>query len=193
VAREIAHTPVDPIAALAARGAFCGEVTAAMSELAEHYEMQVLGIVEQNDPPHLTGHLLAGIVGFAGPGMGGTLAIRASANLVRRCLPRAVRGRIEVRLLGDWIAELANQLSGRTKNKLRPRGATFQLEPAVWSAVDDLAPACGPNTTVSWLSVSTSVGTLAVMVDLHTSAEFTLGDPSETPCDAFSEGELVLF
>lgn len=171
---------------------FCSEVSEAMVELARHYRLEVQRSAIASDPIELVGHQVAGIIGFAGPGFGGTLAIRAPSMVVRSCLPIAVRDP-DITVLGDWIAELANQLVGRTKNKLIRYRTTFQITPPTYAIADELLVLGCDRARTSWISFSTNVGALLVMVELHASADFALMPAEPEGVVAHAEGELLLF
>jgi CheY-specific phosphatase CheX len=171
---------------------FCGEVGAAIVELAHHYELDVERSAQVSVPASMDGHQVAGIIGFAGNGFGGTLAIRAPSTVVRRCLPSAV---VEagVDVLGDWIAELANQLIGRTKNKLVRFGETFQITPPTHAIADELLVlGCDPK-RASWIEARTTAGPMLVMVELHCRPGFAFRSVEIPGPVAHAEGAMLLF
>lgn len=175
-----------------AHGVFCGEVRNAFVELAQHYRFDVASTDMMDRPSEIPGHQVAGIIGFAGPGFGGTLAIRAPSMVVLQCLPIFVRDP-GVQVLGDWIAELANQLLGRTKNKLIRFGTTLQITPPTYAVADALIVlGCDPART-SWIGVETTAGPLLVMVELHAAADFAFQECEPPGVVAHAEGELLLF
>ncbi|MBC8068679.1 MAG: chemotaxis protein CheX [Deltaproteobacteria bacterium] len=185
---------VQSAAERAAHEIFQVEVAAALVELAKHYQIDVVRWGPVTDPAAIVGHQVAGIIGFAGEGFGGTLAIRAPSMVVRSCLPVADAGP-EPHVLGDWIAELANQLLGRTKNKLIRYHSTFQITPPTYAVADELLVIGCDRGRTSWLSVTTHAGPLLVMVELHVAPDFTFVAASD-PNDAtlvHAEGELMLF
>lgn len=173
---------------------FRREVGAALAELAEHYRFDVLRSSPVTEPAPMTGHQVAGIIGFAGDQFGGTLAVRAPSTVVRSCLPIDMAGP-DVQQLGDWIAELTNQLLGRTKNKLLRHRTSFQLTPPTYAIADELLVLGCDRGRTSWLSVTTSAGPLLVMVELHVPEDFTFADDSDDIDSdvAHAEGELMLF
>lgn len=170
---------------------FRAEVGAAMSELAQHYGFDGETSAHTEAPTELRGHQVAGIIGFAGDGFGGTLAIRAPSTVVRRWLPISIT-EPGIHQLGDWTAELANQLLGRAKNKIIRLGTTFQITPPTYAIADELLVlGCDPQRT-SWIEQSTTAGPMLVMVELHATADFAfqVGNPGVVP---HAEGDLLLF
>src|SRR5262245_41188432 len=70
---------------------------------------------------------LISIIGFAGRQLSGSLVLGSSEEPLTLSMPRGSTGR-------GWIAELANQLLGRMKNKVLARGIEFYaMPPAVVS------------------------------------------------------------
>jgi hypothetical protein len=171
---------------------FCAEAQAAMVELAHHYRFDVLSTSMLREPTDLTGHQVAAIIGFAGPGLGGTLAMRAPAMVVMQCLPLDVSDP-EVHVLGDWMAELTNQLLGRTKNKLIRCGATLQITHPTHAVADSLIVLRCDRARTSWIAIETTAGPLLVMVELHVAADFEFHAPAADAVVAHAEGELLLF
>lgn len=188
---EVRPIPTD--AERSAHRLFCDEVTAALVDLAGHYGLDATDVRSLVEPCRIEGHQVAGIIGFAGPGLGGALAVRVASTVARSCLPVAAVGAgSDTHALGDWIAELANQLLGRAKNKLVRYQQGFHVTPPTFGAADDLAVlGCDPART-SWLAVITPAGPLLVMVELHTSPDFVF-TPVADGTVARTEGELLIF
>ncbi|HWB82110.1 MAG TPA: hypothetical protein VG755_44410, partial [Nannocystaceae bacterium] len=91
------------------------------------------------------------------------------------------------------IAELANQLLGRTKNKLIRFGTTLQITPPTYAVADALIVlGCDPART-SWIAVDTTAGPLLVMVELHAADDFAFQECEPAGAVAHAEGELLLF
>jgi CheY-specific phosphatase CheX len=168
-------------------------VAESVAELLQHYGLSVLAVDIVAEPIGIHGHQVAGIIGFAGAGVSGTLAVRAGSSAVRACLPVAPLARNDTQVLGDWIAELSNQLLGRSKNKLLRFGVTFHITPPTFAAADELLVVGHDPVRTSWLSVTTSVGLLAVMLELHTASNFQLVLDEQDSAIAHAEGECVLF
>ncbi|MGC4092561.1 MAG: chemotaxis protein CheX [Polyangiaceae bacterium] len=72
-------------------------------------------------------------IGFVGEQVWGSLELGLSSQFVAESLPALLRQRGESseRMLSDWAGELANQVLGRFKNKLRPFSVNFELNTPV--------------------------------------------------------------
>ena len=124
--------------------------------------------------------LYSGVVGFGSPGIRGACILAASEKPILQSIP--VEGSLR-----DWIAELANQLVGRIKNKLLAYGAEVHVTTPVVLRGQHLAPL--PRRELPPLSFQTDGGNVFVWIELETAADFVLGPPSE----AVAEGEALLF
>jgi CheY-specific phosphatase CheX len=185
-------TPARSVDGLASRDALLGLLSCAAVELLDHYGVIVHGIERCTEPRDIRGHQVAGIIGFAGAHLGGTVAVRGPSSLVRGCLPIASAG-LDVNVVGDWIAELANQLVGRTKNKCLRYGVSFQITPPTYAVANELLVLGCDYVRTAWLHVESSAGPLLVMLELHTGPEFTLAIVEHEPAAVQAEGELTLF
>jgi len=86
--------------------------------------------------PEAAGAMVAGVVGFTGSAIRGTLSIATTFDLIASARPVELRGRALSKdrsadwiLVRDWAGELANQVIGRLKNRLRRFGVTFNVSP----------------------------------------------------------------
>jgi CheY-specific phosphatase CheX len=174
-----------------AREVVLTELSASIRELAAHYSIEVRHIEAATGRAELLGHQVAGIAGFTGDDASGMIAVRAASALVQASLPTESRGAAEPAMLGDWIAELVNQLLGRTKNKLLRRGVRLHVTPPSYAIADDLIVLSCDRERTSWLTVETANGPLVVMLELHLRPDVTLVEDSGETAQA--EGELVLF
>lgn len=170
----------------------CENLSAAIVELVGDYGLDAGPVHVLPEPSCIEGHQVAGIIGFAGPHLGGTLAIRAASETVRRCLPVRSVAALDTQAVGDWIAELANQLIGRTKNKLLRYDVTFQLTPPTFAAANELLVLGCDGARTSWLSVTTSAGPWLAMLELRSDPHLTLALVSDGSV-AYAEGEMLLF
>lgn len=174
---------------LRAHEVFRAEVHDALVELAEHCGLVVERSGHAETPTEPRGHQVAGIIGFAGEGFGGTVAIRASSSVVRRCLPSAAE--VSPGELGDCIGELSNQLLGRAKNKVLRFGVRFGLTPPTYAVANELLVlGCDPQRT-SWIEISTDAGPMLAMVELH--GAFDVDLHIAEPIVAHAEGDMLLF
>lgn len=95
-------------------------VVRSTEELFAAYQVKV---AEQVEPAEVPGDdiLFAGVIGFTGKNMRGTLVLAPT----RTMLERSHQGEnCEFR---DWAGELANQLLGRIKNQLRRYGIDIEV------------------------------------------------------------------
>jgi CheY-specific phosphatase CheX len=79
---------------------------------------------------------IAGVVGFTGSVMRGTLLLATTFPVVAAARPEMLRKRVlssslssDWILARDWAGELANQVLGRVKNRLNRFGVTFEVSP----------------------------------------------------------------
>ena len=78
--------------------------------------------------------LYCAVVGFSGDQMRGSVLLATSREPLGRTSPTTDAS------FREWIAELSNQLLGRIKNKLIPRGVTLHLSTPVVLRGQHLAP-----------------------------------------------------
>lgn len=101
--------------------------------LFEDYKLPLLRIRE-GDLHHGAPLLFCGVVGFSGDQMRGTLLLATSREPLGRTSPTTDAS------LREWIAELANQLLGRIKNRLVPRGVLLHMSTPVVLRGQHIAP-----------------------------------------------------
>jgi hypothetical protein len=84
--------------------------------------------------------ILAGLVSFSGSAMRGSLILSSSFGLVNQARPQLARATplsadsaADWILARDWTGELANQVLGRVRNRLRLQGPVFISPPVVLS------------------------------------------------------------
>lgn len=87
-------------------------------------------------PREGAGALVAGVVGFTGATMQGTLLLVTAFEVIAAARPAELRGKPLTKdsyadwiLVRDWSSELANQVLGRIKNRLHSYGVSFDLSP----------------------------------------------------------------
>jgi len=80
--------------------------------------------------------VIAGVVGFTGDAVRGTLLLASTFKVIASARPAAIRNRpLSPSLASDWIfvrdwaGELANQVLGRIKNRLHRFQVTFEVSP----------------------------------------------------------------
>jgi CheY-specific phosphatase CheX len=77
--------------------------------------------------------LLGAVIGFSGPGLRGTIILASTEMALKDSNPTDGS-------LRDWIAELANQLVGRVKNRLLRDGVDVYVTTPVVMRGEHLAP-----------------------------------------------------
>ena len=160
-------------------------VTTAASKLFEHYEFPI--DIEQVEERYLFRY--AGVLGFTGEGIKGTMVVSASGPAIEATFPDG--GSDSDR--EDWVGELCNQLLGRVANKVIAYGLSIRMSTPVTFSGTDLnmqkveAPEQG-----GWLMRGPGEADiyvhLAVEVEDHVTWETAAGAE-----DAPEEGDLMLF
>lgn len=105
-------------------------VTSAASNLFEHYDLAVE--VEEASEQHLFHY--AGVLGFTGEGIKGTMVLSASGPAIEATFPDS--GSQQDR--EDWVGELCNQLLGRVSNRVITFGMSIHMSTPVTFSGNDL-------------------------------------------------------
>jgi CheY-specific phosphatase CheX len=127
---------------------------------------------------------LVSVIGFAGRGVSGTLVLGATEEPLERSKPGDASER-------DWIAELANQLLGRIKNKLMRVGIDFYAMPPAVVSGKHLAPVTSQPDFRPWV-FATPGGSVCLWIEVNAAAEVHPNIAlmaEDIPC----EGDLLLF
>jgi hypothetical protein len=151
-------------------------------ELFAAYEVKVL---EQPEPSSDPGDEVpyAGVIGFTGDAMRGTLVLAPTRKLLERsysALPCEFR---------DWAGELANQLLGRIKNSLRAYGIEIHASTPVILKGTYLASV--PRGELSLRCFAASPGNVSVWFDAEVEDGTALAE-HESP-EGPREGDTILF
>jgi CheY-specific phosphatase CheX len=128
--------------------------------------------------------MYCGVIGFTGDQMRGSIVLAATREPLGRTAP------VSDASLREWIAELSNQLLGRFKNKLVPRGVVLHVSTPVVLRGVRLTPLT--RTELSPLVFDCDDGCICVWVD----AELTRGVDLTVLQDSgglLGEGEGMLF
>lgn len=129
-------------------------------------------------------------IDFIGRDLRGTIGVRTTRSLAVETY-RAAHGDaadFDDAEMGDWICELANQLSGRLKNMLRPYNVSFRVNvPRTLASLpaDELQDALRSRFTCD-------TGSLSGYLDVMIARGVALSD-SASESDLPGEGDLVLF
>lgn len=122
-------------------------------------------------------------IGFTGPHLRGSLLIAASRE------PLALAGE-EPDESRDWIAELANQMLGRIKNRLIMMGTVIYYSTPVFLRGEHLAR-LGDQPPP--LLFEGNGGVVSVWFDLDVGSDLVIPVAGATASHAASEGDVLLF
>jgi hypothetical protein len=128
--------------------------------------------------------LYCGVVGFSGEQMRGSVLLATSREPLGRTSPTNDAS------FREWIAELSNQLLGRVKNKLIPRGVTLHLSTPIVLRGHHLAPI--PRAEQVPFVFSCEGGYVCVWFDAELQPGLDLSQVEETT-GLIGEGESMLF
>jgi hypothetical protein len=129
--------------------------------------------------------LFCGVVGFSGEQMRGTLLLATSREPLGRTSPSNDAS------LREWIAELANQLLGRIKNKLLSRGVTLHLSTPIVLRGEHIAPVGKVELTPCMFACEG--GIVCVWFDSELAAGVDLSQEVAPPEGVVGEGTSMLF
>jgi CheY-specific phosphatase CheX len=129
---------------------------------------------------------LAGIIGFARKDLRGAVILGSSASVLEHS-----HVRYEGAERRDWVAELANQLLGRVKNRLVARGVDIEMTTPLSLR--------GQHLTVGDLDENMTVldfrgehGWVRVWIDLELSGHIEVR-PADENGSVAAEGDMMLF
>ncbi len=130
--------------------------------------------------------VLAGIIGFTADEMRGTMVLAATETPLRRSTSETTHRR-------DWIAELANQLLGRMKNRLVPYGVDLVMTTPLSLRGNHLVMEPSDAELKPHLFYSDDGGSVCVWFDaeFEPGVELTKSEDPDAQCP--DEGELLLF
>ncbi|MEE9386605.1 MAG: chemotaxis protein CheX [Nannocystaceae bacterium] len=138
----------------------------------------------------------AGILGFGGTGIKGSVAIYLDDPTVRKSYPSAgsLAGTDEdILYLRDWTAELTNQLMGRLKNKLLRSGVDVMLGiPTAVSGVSFTLAYPGQTIPQAY-DFLWDEGAAVVVLTAEAVPGLTLEEIDDPDAASAGEGELILF
>lgn len=126
------------------------------------------------------------IVGFTGEGLRGTIVFELARETI-------VASNTTTSPMRDWIAELANQLFGRIKNRLLPQGITIHAAPPAVVAGRYLESTERPHRQPPadlLLRIDLSFSTVWVEADVR----LPVGDANHPEANEIpAEGDVLLF
>jgi CheY-specific phosphatase CheX len=141
---------------------------------------------------------VAGVVGFTGLAMRGTLLLATAFEVIAAARPGELRQRTLSKksasdwiLVRDWAGELANQVLGRIKNRLHRYGVSFDVSP----------PTALSGTALAFASPRGPAPQLHIFMAGEQQVRFcfdAIFDPgrkvsAEGPEGEASEGKVILF
>lgn len=138
------------------------------------------------DPPGGDGFALCGVIGFSTDGAGGMLMLAVSGEPFGASAPIGAGPR------RAWIAELANQLLGRVKNRALAHGATLTLATPLVLRGQHLAPVPRVELEPHQFRASTG-GHVCLWFEVETDDGFALSAQPADVSGAVHEGDALLF
>lgn len=133
---------------------------------------------------------LVGIIGFAGTAIRGVIGLSVTPTLASQALD----GTAELEpQLDDWVAEAANQLLGRIKNRLLQRGVMISAALPIVLRGIEVRVAQRTAAPIRVYRFAAAHESVVVWLDLQTNGVIALADavgPTEQPMD---EGDMLLF
>lgn len=140
---------------------------------------------------------IAGLAGFTGESIRGTLMIASTFDLFAQTRPEELeRSKLSPEdpsdwlLLRDWAAELANQLLGRITNQLFAYGLSLRVSTPTALSGADLAVATPSSKRTRPVVFTAGNDDIWVWWDALSHAELTL---ALTGDEAAKEGDVILF
>lgn len=130
---------------------------------------------------------LCAVIGFTGKALSGAVMLAADVAPIHATRP------VPETSDRDWIAELANQLLGRLKNRLLNAGVEIWATTPVVMRGERMAPVGGRGALPSVSFVTPSGGRVTTWVDHQVHDAATLAKLVELDEPVTREGELVLF
>ncbi|KYF57257.1 chemotaxis protein CheX [Sorangium sp. So ce1097] len=151
-----------------------------------------LRLLEDEEPQVTPGNAVVSFIGFTGDHLRGSLTLVAPVSLITRSHPLRERRELDEDMVCDWASELANQLLGRVKNRLRPLGLVIVLSTPSAAIGEHLRAREEQSEGFRRLLFDAGPDRLAVLFDaLAPDAALKLEEGSSP--DPQREGEVLLF
>ena len=128
---------------------------------------------------------IAGIIGLVDDGVRGNITIATTGAVLEATCPGENHR--------DWIGELANQLLGRTKNKLLIYGLDLKLSPPVAITGENLRVQGTRGSSVIFHHYECAHGPVLVWFVVKIDPEIHLTKSEDPDAQPHDEGELLLF
>jgi CheY-specific phosphatase CheX len=146
-------------------------------------------------PTHLADHDAAGVIGFVGSSVRGTLVVATSMPLLAKSCPTGGdEGAVGEARMRDWIAEIANLVLGRVKLVFSSSGVDFGLAtPVGLTGTQIRLAAVRPARTRAW-DLACSDGAVRVWIEADFEPGVVLQASSVSAADAEAvTGEPLFF
>lgn len=151
--------------------------------LFEDYALPLVRMVENADTSELP-LLFCGVIGFSGDQMRGSMLLATSKEPLGRTSPANDAS------LREWLAELANQLLGRIKNRMFTHGVHLHLSTPIVLRGEHISPVSRAELVP--FAFACEGGVVCVWFDAEISAGFDLTHSVEDEGMA-AEGTSMLF
>jgi len=139
---------------------------------------------------------LAGIIGFTGDQVKGSLLLASTVEMIAATFPvKVASGASTEDALVDWTGELSNQLLGRIKNRLLPHGVSFALSIPVSLSGADLEQSRLVKPSLRRFALRGNGGAVHICLEAQLRGDLQLRtEPvSSTEVDVVHEGDMLLF
>jgi hypothetical protein len=141
-----------------------------------------------------------GVIGFRGKDLDGSLLVVGTFSLLAECRPQPPKpGPLSISSASDWILvrdwsmELANQLLGRIRNRLREYGIEVQVKLPTAVSGYPLAVSIRRRTSTALQFATSNKHTLRLWFDAAPGPKFEATILSKANAALPKEGDVVLF
>jgi CheY-specific phosphatase CheX len=154
----------------------------------------VLESQDREEMPHVHHTGYAGLIGFGGTEMRGSIVLYLDESLVRASRPPTIgEAAVQDPALRDWTGELANQLLGRAKNMmLRYEVKIGMGVPTAISGTGYTLTSIGETPPLR-MRFSSRAGAMSVLINLRCRPGLQVKPPSPDLEEAAAEGDMMLF
>ncbi|MGK3990368.1 chemotaxis protein CheX [Sorangium sp. So ce136] len=149
-------------------------------------------LLEEAPSEATPGNAVVSFIGFTGDHLRGSLTIVAPVALITRSHPLREQRALDEDMVCDWASELANQLLGRVKNRLRPLGLVIVLSTPSAAIGEHLRARDEHGEGFRRLLFDAGADRLAVLFDAI-APDTALQLEEVSPSDPQREGEVLLF
>ncbi|WP_437836267.1 chemotaxis protein CheX [Sorangium sp. So ce1153] len=149
-------------------------------------------LLEEAPSEPTPGNAVVSFIGFTGDHLRGSLTLVAPVTLIKRSHPLREQRALDEDMVCDWASELANQLLGRVKNRLRPLGLVIVLSTPSAAIGEHLRAREEQGEGFRRLMFDAGADRLAVLFDAI-APDTALQLEEASPSDPQREGEVLLF